>query len=111
MALILAYQNRGLSRNITITDVSGATITPTVVDKVRAIIGREGETAKLTVSSDAPTANGSSFTKGATNLLRLDASDLTFDAGVYSLYIDYYDGSDADEWKTVSRQVFCLELT
>ncbi len=111
MALIYAYQNRGLTRDVTIQDVNGNTITPGDSDKVRAIIGRDGETAKLTVTSGTNTANGSSFTKGAANRLRLDASDLSFSSGVYTLQIDFYDAADAAEWKTVSRQVLVLEGT
>ena len=111
MALILAYANRGLTRDITIQDVNGDAIVPGAADKIRAIIGREGETAKLTVTSDAATANGSSFTKGTANRLRLDASDLSFDPGVYSLTIDYYDSHDVAEWKLVSKQCFVLEAT
>ena len=109
MTLIYAYRNRGITRDVVIKDADGDTITPGSMDKIRAVIGREGETAKLTVSSDAATAAGSSFTKGATNRLRLDASDLDFDPGVYTLTIDFYDNSDAQEWKIVERQVFCLE--
>ena len=107
--LIYAYQNRGLTRNFTINKVDGSTITPGVNDKVRIIIGRMGQAAKLTLTSDAPTDNGSSVTKGATCVLRLDAGDLDFDPGVYMLCIDYYDHADAAEWKNVDRQCFVLE--
>jgi len=109
MSLFFAYKNRGISKDITILDGNGNTITPGASDKVRATIKREGQTAVLTVNSDAPTANGSSFTKGASNRLRLDASDLNFAEGTYSLIIDYYDNDDTQEWKTVDRQVFVLE--
>lgn len=109
MTLILAYQDRNLTRDITIQDVDGNAITPGVNDQIRAIISRLGETAELVVASNAPTANGSSFTKGATNRLRLDASDLGFTPGLYTLTIDYFDNADAQEWKNVDRQVFYLE--
>lgn len=122
MALVYSYKNRGITKDITIQDGAGATITPTTNDKIRAIIGREGKLgtnlvdAQLVVTSDAATANGSSFTKNSPlsgeNRLRLDASDLDLiPAGVYSLMIDYYDNADAQEYKTVSRQVFCVEDT
>jgi hypothetical protein len=111
MSLIYCYQGRGLTRDITIQDVDGATITPGVNDKVRVSIGRAGEAPLLTVTSGAPTANGSSVTKGAANRLRLDASDLAFDPGVYSMAVEYYDNADAQEWKMVSRQVLVLEPT
>jgi len=109
MTLILAYRNRGITRNLQVLDANGAVITPGVNDKVRVSIGREEETAKFTVTSGTPTANGSSLTKGATNVLRIDASDLNFDAGIYSFIFDYYDHADAAEWKNVSREVFSLQ--
>jgi len=109
MGLILCYKNRGISKDITIQDVNGIAITPGVHDKLRITIGREGQTAELTFTSDSPTADGSSITKGATNRLRLDAADLDFDPGVYCLTIDYYDNADAQEWKIVEKQTFVLE--
>jgi len=111
MSLFYAYKSRGIQKDITITDADGNTVTPGANDKVRVIIGRVGKTAKLTVSSDATTANGSSITKGAANRLRLDAQDLAdVDAGTYTLFVDFYDGDDGGgEWKNVSRQVFQLE--
>lgn len=111
MTLIYAYKDRGITRDLTIYDADGETITPASGDKVRVVIGREGETAKLTVTSDAPTANGSILTKGATNRLRLDAADLDFEPGVYTLFVDLYDSVDSNEWKNVDRQVFVLEET
>lgn len=109
MTLIYAYRNRNKTIDIVIKDADDATITPGSSDKIRAIIGREGETAKLTVDSDAATSNGSSFTKGATNRLRLDASDLNFSPGTYTLTIDFFDNSDSQEWKLVEKQVMYLE--
>jgi len=116
MTLILAYQNRGLTRDITILDTDGDTITPGANDNVRAIIGREGETAQLTITGGTATANGSSFTTNSPtsgkNRLRLDAADLALiDPGTYTLFIDYFDNADAQEWKNVDRQVFVLEET
>lgn len=111
MALVVAYRNRGLTRNITILDANKDAITPGANDRIRAIIGREGESPQLTVVSGSPTANGSSFVMGAVNVLRLDASDLDFDVGVWSLIIDYFDNADAQEWKNVSRQCFSLQET
>lgn len=108
MSLILAHQNRGTTRNLVIRDAAGTTITPDAADVVRAIIGREKQTPVLTVSSAAPTANGSRITKGATNELRLDASDLNFTPGVYTMFIDYFDAADAQEWKEVDEEVFVL---
>ena len=110
MTLIYAYVDRGITRDVTIKDINDVTITPSANDVIRAIIGREGETAKLTIASNAPTANGSTFVKGETNRLRLDASDLSFEPGVYSLTVDYYDNSEpGGEWKMIEKQVFHLE--
>jgi hypothetical protein len=112
MALIHAYKNRGLTRVLTILDTDGATITPGVNDRVRVLIGREGQTPLLTIVDNAATPNGSSLTKGAANTLRLDASDLDeIDPGTYTLFLDYFDNADAEEWKNVDRQVFHLEDT
>ena len=118
MTLIYAYKGRNLTRDLTIQDADGATITPGVNDLVRVTIGRSSEIAfsegtvtgsKFTVTSGTPTANGSSLTAGSANRLRIDASDLQFDAGVYTLFFDYFDNADAREWKNVSRQCFVLE--
>lgn len=122
MSLIHAYKNRGMTFDFTITGVE----TVGANDKLRATIGREGrlgtETdniyadAELCFTSDAATANGSSITpNGGTETgshrLRLDAADLDFDPGVYTLLIDLLDVADASDWKNVSRQVFSLEST
>ena len=112
MTLILAYQDRGKTVDLVITDSAGDTITPGANDKVRVLIGRERETAKLTIANDAPTVAGSTLTKGASNRLRLDATDLAgIDPGTYTLFFDYFDNADVAEWKNVSRQVFHLEPT
>ncbi len=116
MSLIFAYRNRGVSKSIVIYDGAGVAIVPGENDQIRVRIGYEGtlDTAPiLTIASDAPAAAGSSFTKNAPSdgyhQLRLDATDLSFAAGIYSLAVDYYDHADAQEWKNVSRQVFNLE--
>jgi hypothetical protein len=113
MTLVYAYENRGITRDITVNDANGNAITVGGSDRLRAIIGREGEASQLTVTSGSPTPNGSSLVVGGgasgTHRLRLDASDLTFSPGTYSLYIDMFDSSDASEWKTVDRQTFHLE--
>ena len=111
MALFLARKSRGLTKDITISGADGA-ITPGGNDKIRAII-RGIDVDYLTVTSDAATANGSSFTKNypvdGKNRLRLDASDLTFAPGCYTIIFDYFDNADAAEWKTIDRQTFVLE--
>jgi len=70
---------------------------------------------ELEVTSGTPTANGSTFSKNTpssgVNRLRLDASDLSFDAGTYTLRVDYFDNADAAEWKNVDREVFVMENT
>lgn len=108
MTLIVANEGRGVSYDVTLLDADGDAITPTDSDYVRAIIGREGETPVLTVTSGSDTAAGSSFTKGATNRLRLDASDLDFSPGTYTMYVDFLDASDANEWRLAERQCFVL---
>ena len=113
MTLLYAEQGRGKSADIVIKDVNDDTITPAAADTLRVIIGRRGEAAQLTVVEGTPTAAGSTFDKNTpssgTNRLRLDASDLSFGPGTYTLFIDLLDNSDDGEWKTVDRQVFHLD--
>ena len=121
MALILGYQDRGMTRDITITKADGSIIVPTANDVIRAIIGREGKLgvnnadAQLVVASDAATVAGSTFLKNTPsngiNRLRLDATDLNFASGVYTLIVELFDRADASELKNVSRQIFSLEET
>jgi len=121
MALIYAYRNRGITKDITVQDADAAAIVPRSDDILRIVIGHEGRlgvdnaNAKLVVTSAAPTAAGSTLTKNSpssgVNRLRLDASDLDFSPGTYTLFLDYFDGADANEWKNVDRQVFVLEET
>ena len=109
MGLILACKNRGLQRDLIIYDEDDAVITPTVNDVIRVKILREGDTPKLTITSTANTTNGSSLTKGATNRLRIDASDMDLDPGTYTLLFDYYDNADSGgEWKCVDHHVFVI---
>ena len=112
MTLLLAYQNRNFTRDIQLFAADGVTvITPTASDLVKATIFREGSTAVFTVTSGTDSANGSTFTKGATCRLRIDAEDMTMPYGVYTLAIDYYDNADSQDWKTVERQCFVVEET
>jgi hypothetical protein len=115
MSLIYAYKSRGLTKDLTILDGAGAAVEPGDNDELRISIGREGATPLLTFTSDAATANGSSITKSGgvdgSHRMRLDAADLNFAAGCYTLIFDYLDNADAEEWKNISRQVFVLEDT
>lgn len=121
MSLFYAYKNRGITKDITVLDGNGDVVSVGVNDKLRAIIGRERllssdlSTAKLVVVSGTNSANGSSFEigggSGGSHRLRLDAGDLDFNPGTYTLFIDLFDNADAGEWKNVDRQVFVLEGT
>lgn len=106
-------KGRGITKDLTIVRADGTTIIPQTNDKIRVVIGREGRTAKLVVTSDEATENGSTFTKGggggAKNRLRLDASDLTFASGVYTMWFEMFDYEDSQEWKLVSKHIFSLE--
>ena len=115
MSLIKAEKGRGKTVNLTIYDGAGDVITPSAGDKIRVYIGRGSRLgtalagAQFLITSDADSAAGSSLTKGATNVLRMDATDLNFSAGIYSLWFEYFNNADASEWKMVDRQVFYLE--
>jgi len=120
--LIRANRFRGITKDITITNAASETIVPGANDEVRVIIGREGRVgvhadnfaeAKLVIATNASTNNGSTLTanypSSGLNRLRLDASDLTFNPGAYSCWIEMFDDEDSDEWKLVDKQVFYLE--
>lgn len=108
---IHAYQNRGASYNVTFSDANGA-ITPEAGDTIHCRIKRLDETAVLEFDSANPTTNGSSFTKGSPiNVLRLDAQDLSFNPGTYSILFELTDDSDGSDLKNVQRGVFTLEET
>ena len=117
--LIRVNKSRGITKDLTIVKADESTIIPQSGDIIRVVIGREGRLgtnnadANLVVTSAAATSAGSSFTKGggggAKNRLRLDATDLAFAAGVYTMWFEMYDDEDADEWKLVSKHIFVLE--
>ena len=121
MSLIRAKKDRGKTIDIVINDGAGSPITPGANDVIRFIVGRQGRlgvnnaNAEFVVASDAPTAAGSTFTKGggvgggASNRLRMDASDLNFSPGIYTALTELFDNADAGELKEVSSQVFFLE--
>jgi len=111
MTLVLGQKERGLTRNVEILKANGDVITPGVGDLVRVRINRQGQEDVLSVTSGTPTANGSSVTVGATNVVRLDADDLDFEPGTYTFFVEYFDNADAREWKEVDREVFVLEHT
>jgi len=126
MALIFAYKDRGKTIELTINNADDTVYTPTAGDILRVVIGREGKLgtnfadAQFHVTSEASTSNGSRITKNqdaqgnvenGTNTLRLDAQDLNFLAGVYTLFFSLVDNSDAQDEKVVDRQVFSLEDT
>ena len=119
---ILATIHRGITRDIVLRDAADETIVLLTADKIRAYIGRESEITDdlsagtvFLVTSDAATAAGSNFTKNSPssgyNRLRIDAGDMTFDPGIYELFIDFYDSADSNEWKAVDRISFVLEQT
>lgn len=118
MSLIYAYKNRGITKDIQILNGAGNVIVPGIADVIRIVIGYEGSLDTdpiLIVTSQSPTSNGSSFSKNTpasgTNRLRLDANDLNFEAGVYTLSVELLDNADAVDLKEVSRQVLVLADT
>ena len=112
MALVFAYVNRGITKDFVFLDADGDAIAPGANDQVRATILHEGQTAKLTVASDANGPNGSTFQKGTPNAtinrLTLVPADLQFDPGTYSILLDFFDNASG-AFKVGDRQVFVLE--
>lgn len=116
MTMILAEKSRGKTFTISPTQASGSPVAVGSNDLIRIIIGHEGRlsAAPLTLVSGTNSANGSSITVNVsegTHRIRLDADDLAFDAGTYTMVVDFFDNADAEEWKTIDRQVFHLEDT
>lgn len=113
MSLITAKKGLGKTVILTVLDAAGVAITPGANDLLRVRIMRQGEAVAFEVVSGTDTAAGSSITKNSPstgqNTLRMDATDLGFDAGIYSFRFDYFDNADASEWKKVQDQVFSLE--
>lgn len=114
MTLILAHKNRKLTRDLTILDAAGATITPTANDVVRVKIGLRGRTPLLDLDSAAASANGSTVTKdtpsSGVNRLQIVAADMNMTPGTYTLELALYDGSDL-AIKHVDHQVFVVHDT
>ena len=117
MSLIYCYQNRSITKDLTIKSGAGATIVPGENDLVRIRVGRSAtiDTAPvLAVTSNAATAAGSTLTTNSPgsglNRLVLKAADLGFSPGTYTAAIDLWDNADS-AWKNVSRQIFQLEPT
>lgn len=111
MSLIHVNKNLGRTLRLTAMDEDGVVV-PGANDKLRVRILRTGQPEKMNFTSDAPTDNGSSVTKdtvNGANTVRLDASDLTFPAGIYSFFFELFDNADNSEWKLIDRQVLCLE--
>jgi len=111
MTLIVLEQNRGKMLNIVMANADGTVITPGVADFVRVRIGRAGQADVLSLTSGTPSAAGSTITAGATNVVRLDATDLNFTPGTYTLFVEYFDAADALEWKLVDEQVLRMRRT
>lgn len=118
MSQIFAYKSRGCTHDFRVLDANSNDVVLGGSDEIRAVIGREGKLgvdfadAAFSITNGTNSANGSSFTKngGGSNIhrLRLDASDLSFSPGVYSLFFEYKNAGDGNEWKAVRRFVFVL---
>lgn len=118
--VIHAVKLRGFTKDIILRDVNNDVIVPLAGDKLRAYIGRVHEInaetlagAVFSITSDSDSAAGSYIRKNSPssgfNRLRIDATDMSFDAGIYTLRVEFYDGNDANEWKVASSDVFILE--
>lgn len=117
--VVTAQKSRGFTKDIVLFNVDGDPVVALTNDKLRAYIGHEGDLnddlsgAVFLITTDTDSAAGSYFRKNSpssgANRLRIDATDLSFDPGIYTLFVDFYDSNDANEWKTASRDVFILE--
>lgn len=108
MALnIVAYRNRKCTRTLTITESDGTAAVIASQDTVIARIGRGSEIV-LTISSAAPTANGSSLTVANPSTLVLAAGDMNMAPGSYDMDLLIKDYSESDAEKAVERGVLTV---
>lgn len=112
VGMMRAERGRVFTNSVTLYDSSGVVIILGPTDKIRAQISVVNASPVFTVSSDANTTNGSGFSKnspaGGSNLLLIDADDLTFPPGTYTIFIDYVVSSQSSEWQNYSQSVFVL---
>ena len=112
MTLILAQKKRKLIRDITIKNAAGTTVTPRVNDTVRIKIGKIGKTPILDLDSSAPSTNGSTIVKGASNRLSMTQADMDLlNPGVYSMEVSLVDNADAQAIKHVDNQILVVQGT
>jgi hypothetical protein len=114
MSLIIAQQSLGITYDFVVRNVANDAITVGGNDSLRVTIEREGDTSpKFQLTGFVANGNGSQISRNTpstgTNRVRIDADDLTFELGLFSLLVDFFDNEDAQEWKRVDRQTFLLE--
>lgn len=111
MGIMYLWQDRNTVKDFELLDADDKVIEPGAGDEVRATILRLGMDPVLTVASDAPTDNGSTFAKGEKNRLTIVAADAeAIEQGAYTLLVDLYQ-SVGQEWTNVDRQIVFVERT
>ena len=105
-----AYRRRTASFDVTITEADGTAVVLTVGDAIRLKIGRAGSVPLLDLTSDAPSANGSTLTAANPTRLYLTQADATASPGVYDVEVSVVDASDG-KIKHADSGVFALHET
>lgn len=105
-----AYRRRTGVFDITITEADGSLVELVAGDKIRVKIGRSGAVPLLDLSSDAPSANGSTLTAANPTRLYLTGDDATAYPGVYDAEVSVVDASDG-KIKHADTGVFVLHET
>lgn len=119
MTLLEAHQGRKWTKDLSILDANGDTITPGADDVVRVKIGRRAGnslTPLLDLDSVAASTNGSIVNKNSpsngTHRTEISVADMaTLNPGTYTLELAFVDSTDGDAVKHVDHQVFHVGRT
>ena len=114
MTLTVGRKKRKVTRDITMTDVDGDTVSPGANDVVRVKIGRTGQIPVLDLDSAAASNNGSTITKdtpsAGVNRLAVVEDDMDLlSVGVYTMEVSLVDNADSEAIKHVEHQVFVVQ--
>lgn len=104
------FRRRTGTYDLTIANAAGAEVVIAAGDAIRLKIGRAGSVPLLDLTSDAPSANGSTLTAANPSRLYLTQTDATLAPGVYDLELTVVDASDA-RIKHADSGVFALHET
>lgn len=108
---LTAYRSHTSFYEITLLDANGDELSIDDTNVTRIKIGRDSHLPELDITSEAPTANGSTLTNDNPSVLRLDQDDLDFPAGVYDIEYLILDDVSGQLTTHVAHGIFILHET